>query len=69
MTPLIFSAVVASVVTVIMIMSKSKENEESTVSYGIKTFIITFLTVFVAHTYLMADAASGQEIDIGEPPF
>lgn len=64
-----FSAAVASIVTVLMLFTKSKENEEKNFSFGLKLFIIAFLTVFVIHTYLMGDGPSGQEIDIGEPPF
>jgi hypothetical protein len=52
-----------------MILSKAKENLEHKSNHGIKVFVISFLTIFVAFTYFGSEGCHGQEIDVGEPPF
>ena len=69
MSPFIFALVASSMITLIMIFSKAKDNHENTSNYAVKTFVVSFLAIFISHTYLMGDATSSQEIDIGEPPF
>lgn len=70
MSPLLFALLVAVIATGLLLLTKSKENPESNTNFGIKSFIMVFLTVYVVHAYMMSNnSASGQEIDIGEPPF
>lgn len=70
MTPFLFSLLVAVITTGLLLLTKSGENRESNTNFGVKSFIAVFITVFVAYTYIMCEnVASGQEIDIGEPPF
>jgi type III secretory pathway component EscS len=69
MTPFIFALVASSITSLIMVFSKAKENQENTSNYAVKVFVVSFLVVFISYTYLMGDATSSQEIDIGEPPF
>lgn len=70
MNGFIFALIVSSIITVCLFVTKHTENNEPNNSYGMKVFIISFLIVFVCHSYLMAgDSAFTQDIDVGEPPF
>ncbi len=69
MSPFLFSLACASIITFLMILSKAKENLEHKSNHGIKVFVISFLTIFVAFTYFGSEGCHGQEIDVGEPPF
>lgn len=70
MNAFIFALVVSATVTVCLLVIKHAENNEPNSSFGTKIFIITFLIVFVCHSYLTSsDNTLIQDIDIGEPPF
>lgn len=70
MNAFIFALVVSATITVCLLVIKNTDNNEPNSSYGTKIFIITFLIVFVCHSYLMgSDNKLIQDIDIGEPPF
>jgi len=71
MSPLIFALIVSAVVTVCLIVIKSKDNNEPNNNYGIKVFFTVFLVTFVCHSYMIGGegGALAQEIDVGEPPF
>ena len=69
MSPLVYSLIIAVLATGLMLLVKSKSNPESNASYGCKVFFIVMLTVFIMHSYVMGESGSGQEFDVGEPPF
>lgn len=69
MTPFLFALIASAIITVSLLVLKSKENEESNTSYGLKVFPISFIVVFVCYSYLIGGGAQSQEIDVGEPPF
>jgi uncharacterized membrane protein YadS len=61
--------ITAVLITVILLCMKSNENKENNTQYGVKIFVISFISVFVVHTYISNDCNVRQEIDVGEPPF
>lgn len=69
-SPLYFSLCNAVIITLILLALKPKEHNESNITYGIRIFVVVFITSFVLFSY-MCDTGSGlhQEIDVGEPPF
>lgn len=70
MNGFIFALIVSAIITVCLFVTKHSDNNESNNSYGIKVFIISFLIVFVCHSYFVGgDNALVQDIDVGEPPF
>ena len=70
MSPFLFALVLSAIITVCLLVTKSRENNEPNNSYGIKVFIIAFLIAFVCHSYIISgDGSLAQEIDVGEPPF
>lgn len=70
MNAFIFALIVSAIITVCLFVTKHSDNNEPNNSYGIKVFIISFLIVFVCHSYFIGgDNALAQDIDVGEPPF
>ncbi len=69
MNSLVFSFVVASVVAILCVLFKGKENRENSTQHGIKVFAVTAVVVFVVYTYMIGGDASCPEIETGEPPF
>lgn len=70
MNAFVFATIVSAIITVCLFVTKHSDNNEPNNSYGIKVFIISFLIVFVCHSYLMGgDGSLVQDIDVGEPPF
>jgi K+ transporter len=60
----------AIVITLILLALKTKQHNETNTAYGIRVFVVVFITSYLVFSY-MCDAGNGvsQEIDIGEPPF
>lgn len=65
-----FALIVSAIITVVMFVTKHNDNKEPNNMYGMKTFAISFLVVFVCHSYLTGvNNTIMQDIDVGEPPF
>jgi uncharacterized membrane protein YozB (DUF420 family) len=65
-----FSLIVSAIITVVLFVTKHNDNKEPNNIYGIKIFVMSFLVVFVCHSYLIGvNSTVMQDIDIGEPPF
>ncbi len=71
MNTLLLSAISGCVVAILCAIFKGKDNKEQTSRYGFKVFILTFIAVFLLHSYLLSTENSlvCQEIETGEPPF
>jgi hypothetical protein len=70
MSPFYFALSNAIVITLILLALKTKEHNETNTAYGIRVFVVVFITSFVIFSY-MCDTGNGisQEFDLGEPPF
>ncbi len=68
MNSVVFALTLTVIITVVLLSLKHKDNTENNTNYGIKIFIVSFVTIFIGYIYMLGDKTV-QEIDIGEPPF
>jgi hypothetical protein len=65
----VFSLVLASIITVALLVTKHREHRESNSNYGVKVFFVSLIATYLLYTFMMGGLNGGQEIDVGEPPF
>lgn len=65
----LLSIILASIIAVIAVLIESSDPEKDKVSYGIKIFLIAFVTIYFGMMFLGPDSDIKHEIDVGEPPF
>ena len=70
MSPFYFSLCNAVIVTVVLLVFKSKTDKESNTTFGVHVFFAVFIITFLVSTFLLDNSPGvNQEIDVGEPPF
>lgn len=65
----LLSIILSIIITVLAILVESKESTKEKISYGIRIFIISFVTIYCGWVFLGPDSTIKHEIEIGEAPF
>lgn len=63
------SLILAAVITALAVLTESNDPNKDKVSYAIKIYVISFLTIYFGWMFLSQDGDVKHEFNTGEPPF
>lgn len=65
----LLSIILSIIITILAIAIESKNSTREKILYGIKIFVISFITIYCGWVFLGPESTIKHEIEIGEAPF